>query len=70
LVYFNGPAEKLLGLRYEEVGEIPAAEWSTIFVPTDENGDPMPPAVSDNILDVLGFLVDQSLVTVVDDPPG
>jgi hypothetical protein len=22
---------------------MPAAEWSTIFVPTDENGDPMPP---------------------------
>jgi len=43
LVYFNEPAEELLGLRYEEVGEMPADEWSTIFVPTDKNGDPMPP---------------------------
>jgi len=43
LVYFNEPAEQLLGLRYEEVGEMPAEEWSTIFVPTDENGDPIPP---------------------------
>jgi PAS domain S-box-containing protein len=43
LVYFNEPAEQLLGLRYEEVGEMPAEEWSTIFVPTDERGDPLPP---------------------------
>jgi PAS domain-containing protein len=43
LVYFNEPAELLLGLRYEEVGEMPAEAWSTIFVPTDEKGDPMPP---------------------------
>jgi PAS domain-containing protein len=43
LIYFNEPAEGLLGLRYEEVGEMPAEEWSTIFVPTDENGHPMPP---------------------------
>jgi len=43
LVYFNEPAEELLGLRYEEVGEMPAEEWSTSFVPTDKNGDPMPP---------------------------
>jgi hypothetical protein len=43
LVYFNEPAEELLGLRYEEVGEMPAEEWSTIFVPTDEHGDPIPP---------------------------
>jgi PAS domain-containing protein len=43
LVYFNEPAEALLGLRYEEVGEMPAQEWSTVFVPTDEHGDPKPP---------------------------
>ena len=43
LVYFNEPAEELLGLRYEEVGEMPAEEWSTIFVPTDKNGDPTTP---------------------------
>ncbi len=43
LVYFNEPAEELLGLRYEEVGEMPAEEWSTIFVPTDENGEPISP---------------------------
>ena len=44
LVYFNEPAEDLLGRRYEEQqGEMPVAEWSTIFVPTHEDGSPMPP---------------------------
>jgi PAS domain-containing protein len=44
LVYFNEPAELLLGRRYEETGEMPAEEWSTVFVPTDHRGDPVPPA--------------------------
>jgi PAS domain-containing protein len=43
LIYFNEPAEELLGLRYEEVGEMPLDEWATMFVPTDEHGDPIPP---------------------------
>lgn len=38
LVFFNEPAEALLGLRYEEVGEMPFEEWSTMFRPTDETG--------------------------------
>jgi hypothetical protein len=38
LVYFNEPAEGLLGRRYEETGEMPVAEWSTIFVPTHDDG--------------------------------
>jgi PAS domain S-box-containing protein len=43
LIYFNEPAEALLGLHYEEVGEMPLEEWATVFVPTDEHGDPIPP---------------------------
>ena len=27
LIYWNEPAELLLGLRFEESGEIPASEW-------------------------------------------
>lgn len=42
LVYFNEPAEKLLGRRYEETGAMPASEWSTLFTPVDEHGDPIP----------------------------
>jgi len=43
LVYFNEPAEGLLGRRYDETGEMPASEWSTAFVPTDEAGGPLAP---------------------------
>lgn len=43
LVYYNEPAEAILGRRFEETGEMPIEEWSTIFKPTDENGDPLAP---------------------------
>ncbi len=43
LLYFNEPAETILARRFDETGEMPAAEWSTIFVPTDEEGEPLPP---------------------------
>ena len=38
LVYYNEPAEVLLGRRFEEAGEMPAAEWGSIFDPSDDNG--------------------------------
>ncbi len=43
LLYYNEPAEELLGLRYEETGEMPLREWGTMFQPTDSSGVPMPP---------------------------
>lgn len=43
LVYYNEPAEAILGRRFEETGEMPIEEWSTIFKPTDENGNPLAP---------------------------
>lgn len=43
LIYYNEPAERILGQTYEETGEMPLAEWSTIFVPTDAEGVPLPP---------------------------
>lgn len=43
LLYYNEPAEAILGRRYEEWGELPLAEWATIFVPTDEHGNVLPP---------------------------
>ena len=42
LAYYNEPAEQLLGCRYDETGAMPMSEWSTIFVPRDEQGDPLP----------------------------
>lgn len=43
LIYYNEPAEGLLGRRYEESGEMPVEEWSTVFEPTDEVGQPLDP---------------------------
>ena len=43
LLYYNEPAELLLGLRYDETGEMPVEEWSTVFVPKDADGNPLPP---------------------------
>lgn len=37
LVYYNEPAEEILGRRFEETGEMPASEWATAFTPTDED---------------------------------
>lgn len=41
LIYYNEPAEGILGRRFEETGEMPVEEWSTLFQPTDETGKPL-----------------------------
>lgn len=38
LLFYNEPAEKILGYRYEETGPMPSQEWAAIFQPTDEDG--------------------------------
>jgi PAS domain-containing protein len=43
LVFYNEPAELLLGLRFEETGKMTAGEWATTFEPLDEAGRPLPP---------------------------
>jgi PAS domain-containing protein len=43
LIYYNEPAEQLLGSRYDETGEMPVEVWSTVFVPRDADGNPLPP---------------------------
>jgi PAS domain-containing protein len=43
LVYFNEPAEGILGQRYDEAGDMPLHEWSSVFAPTDERGELLPP---------------------------
>ena len=42
LLFYNEPAEKILGHRYEETGPMPAQAWATIFQPTDEDGHTLP----------------------------
>ncbi len=43
LLYYNEPAESVLGRRFDETGALRMDEWSTIFDFTDENGQPIPP---------------------------
>jgi PAS domain-containing protein len=44
LLFYNEPAEVLLGRRFDETGAMPAEEWSTVFAPVDDEGRPIPPA--------------------------
>ena len=43
LIYYNEPAEQILGRKYEEYGEMSVAVWGTIFKPVDENKNPLSP---------------------------
>jgi PAS domain-containing protein len=43
LVFYNEPAEAILGQAYNETGTMPASEWSTIFQPADREGAALPP---------------------------
>jgi PAS domain-containing protein len=43
LLYYNEPAEVLVGLRFEETGAIPANTWTSMFQQTDEQGRSIPP---------------------------
>ena len=43
LLYYNEPAESLLGIRFEETGRMPMEEWSHVFTPTLANGTPIEP---------------------------
>ncbi len=43
LLYYNEPAEAVLGIRYAETGPLSASDWSTIFKPVDHQGQPMKP---------------------------
>lgn len=36
LIFYNEPAEAILGTRYAETGSMPATEWSTVFHPMDQ----------------------------------
>lgn len=43
LIFFNEPAEAVLGLRFGDTGLMPASEWSTMFEPIDKAGNPIAP---------------------------
>jgi len=43
LLFYNEPAEVILGYRFDETGPMPASKWSTIFFPVDCDGQPLQP---------------------------
>jgi len=43
LLFYNEPAEEILGKRFEDTGEMAVAEWGTIFKNKDDAGNPIPP---------------------------
>ena len=43
LIFYNEPAELILDQRFDETGEIPAEEWTSLFAMTDESRDPIAP---------------------------
>lgn len=43
LLFYNEPAEEILGKRFEETGEMSAEEWGTIWKPLDDAGNRLKP---------------------------
>ncbi len=42
LLYYNEPAEAILGQKFDETGAMPAAQWTTVFTATGQTGAPLP----------------------------
>ena len=42
LLFYNEPAERILGTRFDETGKMSREEWTTVFEPSDEDGVPLP----------------------------
>ncbi len=43
LLFYNEPAEAILGRRFDETGVMPPEEWSSAFTRFDDEGQPIPP---------------------------
>ena len=43
LIFYNEPAEEILGQKFEDTGPMPVGEWGTAFFPHDEEGNTIPP---------------------------
>ena len=42
LIFFNEPAEHVLGKSFAETGPLSPTEWGRMFAPVDEDGKPIP----------------------------
>lgn len=43
LLFYNPPAEEILGKKFQDTGPMPVGDWGTSFSPHDEEGNPIPP---------------------------
>ena len=43
LLFYNEPAESILGQRFEDTGSMPPEQWSKSFTAVDEQGQPIAP---------------------------
>lgn len=43
LLFYNQPAEAILGSRFDETGPMPADTWSSVFNPVDDKGSSIEP---------------------------
>ncbi len=43
LIFYNEPAEAILGSRFDETGAMPLEEWMSAFTRFDDEGQPIPP---------------------------
>ncbi len=43
LLFYNEPAEEILGKKFEDTGVMSVNEWGTIFKPMDDKGNSMNP---------------------------
>jgi len=43
LTFYNVPAERILGKKYQDTGPMPIGDWGTSFFPHDEDGKDIQP---------------------------
>ncbi len=43
LIFYNEPAEVILGKKYQDTGPMPVGDWGTLFFPHDGEGKDIPP---------------------------
>ena len=43
LLFYNSEAGRVLGRSFDETGPMAASVWGRIFIPSDENGNPLVP---------------------------
>lgn len=43
LIFYNEPAEYILGKKFQDTGAMPVGDWGTSFFPHDGDGNDIPP---------------------------